>query len=58
MTGVPIETLEYARITARLVEHDVYLKEKYRYGWILSDEKQKKPFYLIYSNGDVDEVIE
>lgn len=57
MTGVPIETLEYARTTARLVEHKVFLKEKYKYGWILSDEKQKKPFYLIFPNGEVDEVV-
>jgi hypothetical protein len=57
MTGVYSETLENAQITARLVEHEVYLKGKNQ-GWTLSDEVPRKPFYVIYPDGRVNEVLD
>lgn len=56
MTDIFYETLENAKITAHLVEHDVYLRKRGG-GWFLTDDKPTVPFYIISPNGDAVEVI-
>jgi hypothetical protein len=55
MTGLFFETLEHARVVARLVGHIVYLKHLGG-GWMLSDKEFRKPYYSVYPNGDAVEI--
>jgi hypothetical protein len=51
-----IETLTNARITARLVGFSVYLKEIRKNSWILVDKEPKTPYYIIHTDGKVEDI--